>query len=196
MRHLGHVAPVLGAHHGARPLGAQYGARPHDPPRRRRRTGRRSSLADRRSAHAAPSRIARGAQERACGGQRQRLALARAYAVRPDFLFMDEPFGALDAQTRSAMQDLLLGVLQSEGKTVMLITHSVEEAIYLSNRVIVISARPSRIKRVIDVPFPFPRQQSLHDQPEFARLRSEVHALVMEEYEAQQRQNAGSPPPG
>lgn len=130
------------------------------------------------------------------GGMRQRLALARAYAVRPDFLFMDEPFGALDAQTRSAMQDLLLGVLQSEGKTVMLITHSVEEAIYLSNRVIVISARPSRIKRVIDIPFPFPRQQSLHDQPEFARLRSEVHALVMEEYEAQQRQNAGSPPPG
>ena len=129
------------------------------------------------------------------GGMRQRLALARAYAVRPDFLFMDEPFGALDAQTRSAMQDLLLGVLQSEGKTVMLITHSVEEAIYLSNRVIVISARPSRIKRVIDVPFPFPRQQSLHDQPEFAHLRSEVHALVMQEYEAQQRQNAGSPSP-
>ncbi len=129
------------------------------------------------------------------GGMRQRLALARAYAVRPDFLFMDEPFGALDAQTRSAMQDLLLGVLQSEGKTVMLITHSVEEAIYLSNRVIVISARPSRIRRVIDVPFPFPRQQSLHDQPAFAQLRSEVYALVMEEYEAQQRQNAGSPPP-
>jgi len=130
------------------------------------------------------------------GGMRQRLALARAYAVHPDFLFMDEPFGALDAQTRSAMQDLLLAVLQSEGKTVMLITHSVEEAIYLSNRVIVISARPSRIKRVIEVPFPFPRRQSLHDQPEFAHLRSEVYGLVMEEYEAQQRQNAGSPSPG
>ena len=130
------------------------------------------------------------------GGMRQRVALARAYAVHPDFLFMDEPFGALDAQTRSAMQDLLLGVLQSEGKTVMLITHSVEEAIYLSNRVIVISARPSRIKKVIDIPFPFPRQQSLHDLPEFSRLRSEVHALVMEEYAAQQQlQNAGSPSP-
>ncbi len=130
------------------------------------------------------------------GGMRQRLALARTYAVRPDFLFMDEPFGALDAQTRSAMQDLLLGVLQSEGKTVMLITHSVEEALYLSNRVIVISARPSRIKKVIDIPFPFPRQQSLHNLPEFTRLRSEVHALVMEEYAAQQRQNTGSPSPG
>lgn len=130
------------------------------------------------------------------GGMRQRLALARTYAVRPDFLLMDEPFGALDAQTRSAMQDLLLAVLQSEGKTVMLITHSVEEAIYLSNRVIVISARPSRIKKVIDIPFPFPRHQSLHDLPEFARLRSEVNALVMEEYAAQQRQNTGSPSPG
>jgi len=129
------------------------------------------------------------------GGMRQRLALARAYAVRPEFLFMDEPFGALDAQTRSAMQDLLLEVLQSEGKTVMLITHSVEEAIYLSNRVIVVSARPSRIKRVIDVPFPFPRSQALHDTPEFSHLRSEVHALVMEEYAAQQRQNTGSRSP-
>jgi NitT/TauT family transport system ATP-binding protein len=66
------------------------------------------------------------------GGMRQRLALARAYAVQPEFLLMDEPFGALDAQTRTAMQDLLLQVLASEGKTVLLVTHSVDEAIYLS----------------------------------------------------------------
>src|SRR5213075_2212498 len=86
------------------------------------------------------------------GGMRQRLAIARAYAVKPQFLLMDEPFGALDAQTRSAMQDLLLDVLQAEGKTVMLITHSVEEAIYLSSRIIVVTARPARIRTVIDIP--------------------------------------------
>ncbi|MDB5799038.1 MAG: cmpD 3 [Paucimonas sp.] len=126
------------------------------------------------------------------GGMRQRLAIARAYAVQPAFLFMDEPFGALDAQTRSAMQDLLLQVLQDEGKTVMMITHSVEEAIYLANRVVVISARPSRIRRIIDIDLPFPREQRVHQSPEFGRLRSEIHALVMEEYAAQQKLNAAA----
>jgi ABC-type nitrate/sulfonate/bicarbonate transport system ATPase subunit len=84
---------------------------------------------------------------------RQRLAIARAYAVKPQFLLMDEPFGALDAQSRSAMQDLLLAALTAERKTVMLITHSVDEAIYLSSKIIVVTARPSRIKEVITVPF-------------------------------------------
>ena len=88
------------------------------------------------------------------GGMRQRVALARAYAVNPQFLLMDEPFGALDAQTRSAMQDLLLEVLATEGKTVVMITHSVDEALYLASRVIVVSARPARIRTVIDVPSP------------------------------------------
>ena len=124
------------------------------------------------------------------GGMRQRLALARAYAVRPEFLLMDEPFGALDAQTRSAMQDLLLGVLQAEHKTVMLITHSVEEAIYLSTRIVVMTARPTRIREVIDVPFPYPRAESLHESPAFGELRSHVRDLVMKEYAAQARQSA------
>jgi len=119
------------------------------------------------------------------GGMRQRLALARAYAVRPEFLLMDEPFGALDAQTRSAMQDLLLEVLQAEGKTVMLITHSVEEAIYLSNRIVVMTARPTRIREIIDVPFGYPREESLHESPQFGELRSHVRELVMKEYAAQ-----------
>ena len=122
------------------------------------------------------------------GGMRQRLALARAYAVRPDFLLMDEPFGALDAQTRSAMQDLLLEVLQTEGKTVMLITHSVEEAIYLSSRILVVTARPARIRQVIELPFGYPRDERLHEDPVFARLRSEIRELVMQEYAEQARQ--------
>ena len=122
------------------------------------------------------------------GGMRQRLAIARAYAVKPEFLLMDEPFGALDAQTRSAMQDLLLEVLQAEGKTVMLITHSVEEAVYLSNRIIVMTARPTRIREIIEVPFGYPRDASLHEKPGFGELRSHVRELVMKEYAAQARQ--------
>ncbi len=122
------------------------------------------------------------------GGMRQRVALARAYAVNPEFLFMDEPFGALDAQTRAAMQDLLLQVLQAEGKTVVLITHSVDEALYLASRVVVVSARPARIRRIIDVPFGYPREEGLHDTAEFATLRSEIRELVMSEYAAQERQ--------
>lgn len=124
------------------------------------------------------------------GGMRQRLALARAYAVRPEFLLMDEPFGALDAQTRSAMQDLLLEVLQTEGKTVMLVTHSVEEAIYLSSRIIVVTARPARIRTVIDVPFAYPRAEGVHEDPRFGELRAQIRELVMQEYAAQARQQA------
>jgi NitT/TauT family transport system ATP-binding protein len=124
------------------------------------------------------------------GGMRQRLALARAYAVRPQFLLMDEPFGALDAQTRTAMQDLLLQVLATEGKTVMLITHSVEEAIYLASRIIVMSARPTRIREQIRIPFAYPRAESLHESREFNELRSHIRDLVMKEYAAQAKQAA------
>jgi NitT/TauT family transport system ATP-binding protein len=122
------------------------------------------------------------------GGMRQRLALARAYAVRPQFLLMDEPFGALDAQTRTAMQDLLLHVLEAEGKTVLLITHSVDEAIYLSSRIVVVTARPAKVRTIIDVPFGYPRSEKVQEDPRFATLRAEIRALVMQEYEAQARQ--------
>lgn len=122
------------------------------------------------------------------GGMRQRLALARAYAVKPEFLLMDEPFGALDAQTRSAMQDLLLEVLADEGKTVVMITHSVDEALYLASRVVIISARPASILKTISVPFAYPRDDSVHSTPEFAELRAEIKDLVMQQYAAQERQ--------
>ena len=122
------------------------------------------------------------------GGMRQRLAIARAYAVRPEFLLMDEPFGALDAQTRSAMQDLLIEVLQAERKTVMLITHSVEEAVYLSHRILVMTARPARIREIVEVPLGHPRREELHATPEFGHIRAYVRELVMKEYAAQARQ--------
>jgi NitT/TauT family transport system ATP-binding protein len=126
------------------------------------------------------------------GGMRQRLALARAYAVKPEFLLMDEPFGALDAQTRTAMQDLLLNVLATEGKTVLLVTHSVDEAIYLSSRIVVVTARPARIRTVIDVPFGYPRDEAVHEDPRFALLRAHIRTLVMKEYEAQAKQAAAA----
>ena len=120
------------------------------------------------------------------GGMRQRLAIARAYAAQPEFLLMDEPFGALDAQTRSKMQNLLLEVLQREGKTVMMITHSVDEAVYLASRIVVVTARPARIKEIIDVPFGYPRREDLHESAEFIAIKAHVRDLVMAEYEAQQ----------
>lgn len=127
------------------------------------------------------------------GGMKQRVALARAYAVKSQFLLMDEPFGVLDAQTRSAMHDLLLHALEEEGKTVLLITHSVEEALYLSSRIVVATARPTRIDRIIDVPFPYPRRPGLHREPEFAALQHEIHELLMRQYAQQQKLLARRP---
>jgi NitT/TauT family transport system ATP-binding protein len=121
------------------------------------------------------------------GGMKQRVAIARAYIVRPDVLLMDEPFGALDSQTRLVMQDLVLNLQQREGRTVLLITHSVEEALYLSSRVAVISARPGRIRMVVDVPFPFPRGRALFQDLTFNRLKGELTELVMQEHAVQAR---------
>ena len=121
------------------------------------------------------------------GGMKQRVALARAYAVRPEFLLMDEPFGALDEQTRIAMQDLLLEVLEREGKTVVLVTHSVDEALYLSSRVVVITARPARIRSIIAVPFAYPRREELRRDSAFAELTYTIREMVMHEYVVQQQ---------
>ena len=119
------------------------------------------------------------------GGMKQRVALARAYVVGPTMLLMDEPFGALDSQTRLSMHDLLLGLLRQERTAGLLITHSVEEALYLASRVVVLSARPGRIKAVVPVPFGERREHALLAAPEFARLKGELTALVMDEHQRQ-----------
>ncbi|WP_377273601.1 ABC transporter ATP-binding protein [Peterkaempfera sp. SMS 1(5)a] len=108
------------------------------------------------------------------GGMKQRCAIARAYAVDPEVLLMDEPFGALDALTRVQLQDQLLDTWSKERRTVMFITHDVEEAVYLANRVVVMAARPGRVHSVVDVDLPYPRTEEMRLSPEFAELRNRV----------------------
>ncbi|WP_433244532.1 ABC transporter ATP-binding protein [Actinomadura nitritigenes] len=112
------------------------------------------------------------------GGMKQRCAIARAYAVNPSVLLMDEPFGALDALTRVQLQDGLLDTWTRERRTVMFITHDVDEAVYLANRVVVMAARPGRVHRVIDVGLPYPRTEEIRLSPEFDELRREVWKAV------------------
>ena len=110
----------------------------------------------------------------------QRTAIARALANDPKILLMDEPFGALDNQTRVLMQELLLGIWEAERKTVMFVTHDIDEAIFMANRVAVFSARPGRIKADIPVHLPHPRHYTVKTSPEFmelkARLTEEIRA--------------------
>jgi ABC-type nitrate/sulfonate/bicarbonate transport system ATPase subunit len=114
------------------------------------------------------------------GGMQQRTAIARALANNPDMLLLDEPFGALDNQTRSLMQELLLGIWERERKTILFVTHDIEEAIFLGSRVVVMSARPGRIKTILPVDLPHPRHYTLKTSPEFSdlkrRLTEEIRA--------------------
>lgn len=112
------------------------------------------------------------------GGMKQRCAIARAYAVNPKTLLMDEPFGALDALSRVHMQGQLLDTWAKEKRTVMFITHDVDEAVYLANRVIVMAARPGRIHKIIDIDLPHPRPEDIRTTPEFSELRNEVWNAV------------------
>ena len=116
------------------------------------------------------------------GGMKQRVAIARAYAVNPSLLLMDEPFGALDAQTRTQLQTELLKTWEEEKKTCFFITHDVEEAILLASRVVVMSARPGRIKEVIDIDIPYPRNQETKMLPRFTELKNYIWQNVYKEY--------------
>ena len=116
------------------------------------------------------------------GGMKQRVAIARAYAVNPSVLLMDEPFGALDAQTRTQLQSELLETWEKEQKTCFFITHDVDEAIILAQKVIIMSARPGRIKEVVDVNIPYPRTQETKMAPEFLELKNHIWGQVYQEY--------------
>ena len=112
------------------------------------------------------------------GGMRQRVAIARAFSVRPRVLLMDEPFAALDDQNRRSMQDELVRIWRSEPKTVLLVTHSIDEAILLADRILVMTPRPGRIKREVIVDLPRPRDE---DSPGFIALRRALRALIQED---------------
>ncbi len=116
------------------------------------------------------------------GGMRQRVAIARAYAVNPEVLLMDEPFGALDAQTRVQLQTELLNTWEQEKKTCFFITHDVDEAIILAQRVVIMSARPGRIKRIVDIDIPYPRTQATKTDPRFIELKTEIWNEVYQEF--------------
>jgi ABC-type nitrate/sulfonate/bicarbonate transport system ATPase subunit len=121
------------------------------------------------------------------GGMQQRTALARALANNPRMLLMDEPFGALDHQTRELMQELLLGIWEGERKTVLFVTHDIDEAVFMASRVVVMSARPGRIKLDRVVPLPHPRHYSMKTTPVFSELKAELTEQVRAEVIASQQ---------
>jgi ABC-type nitrate/sulfonate/bicarbonate transport system ATPase subunit len=120
------------------------------------------------------------------GGMQQRTAIARALANGPRMLLMDEPFGALDHQTRELMQELLLGIWEAEKKTVLFVTHDIDEAVFMGGRVVVMSARPGRIKLDRTVELPHPRHYSVKTTPAFAALKAELTEQVRVEVRAAQ----------
>ncbi|MBG0568584.1 ABC transporter ATP-binding protein [Actinoplanes aureus] len=116
------------------------------------------------------------------GGMKQRVAIARSLAFDPDVLLMDEPFAALDAQTRDGLQDELLRIWEKTGKTIVFITHGIEEAVYLGQRVAVLTSRPGRIKQIVDIPIDArSATEDLRSDPQFAHYRHEIWTLLRDE---------------
>ncbi|WP_370023346.1 ABC transporter ATP-binding protein [Planotetraspora sp. GP83] len=125
------------------------------------------------------------------GGMRQRVAIARSLAFDPDVLLMDEPFAALDAQTRESLQEELLSIWEKTGKTVIFITHGIDEAVYLGQRVAVMTSRPGQIKQVIGVEFDT-RAGDLRADPKFGEYRHQLWTLLRDEVAAAQAQEVAS----
>jgi NitT/TauT family transport system ATP-binding protein len=121
------------------------------------------------------------------GGMRQRVGIARALAVDPDVLLMDEPFGALDAQTREIMASELLKVWDQQRKTVLFVTHGIDESIYLADRVVVMGKGPGRVLEQIEIDLPRPRTAAVRSRPEFLRYRERISELLFTEQREDQR---------
>jgi len=134
-------------------------------------------------------KFARHYPKQLSGGMQQRTALARALANQPRMLLMDEPFGALDHQTRELMQELLLGIWERERKTVLFVTHDIDEAIFMGSRVVVMSARPGRIKSDLHVPFEHPRHYSIKTRHSFAELKGQLTEQLRSEVLAAARES-------
>lgn len=115
------------------------------------------------------------------GGMKQRVAIARALANDPEVLLLDEPFGALDMQTRGVMQELLLNVWQQSPKTIIMVTHDIDEAIFLADRVIVMTARPGSVKEIINVDLPRPRDYMIRTSTEFMAYKKQAMQLIHDE---------------
>ena len=115
------------------------------------------------------------------GGMRQRVAIARTLVMEPKLILMDEPFGALDEQTRLILGEELLRIREATGATVLFITHSFDEALLLSDRIVVMTARPGRVKKIVENPLPRPRDSTIVSDPEFGRLSGELWESLREE---------------
>jgi NitT/TauT family transport system ATP-binding protein len=123
------------------------------------------------------------------GGMQQRVAIARGLAYQPEILLMDEPFASVDAQTRADLEDLVLRIRHDYGVTVLFVTHDIDESVYMADRVVILTPRPSRVQEVLEVDLPRPRHQvDTKETPEFAHLRAHV-------YRAIKGDDAGARPP-
>ena len=125
------------------------------------------------------------------GGMQQRVAIARALAYQPTILLMDEPFASVDAQTRGDLEDLVLRVREQFGITILFVTHDIDESVYLSDRVVVLTQSPTEVKEIVEVDLPLPRDQiATKELPEFTHLRGHVQRLIRRE-----RLDASAPAP-
>jgi ABC-type nitrate/sulfonate/bicarbonate transport system ATPase subunit len=145
------------------------------------KTQERKQISDRLMRTVGLSQFANHYPSELSGGMRQRVGLARALALDPEILLMDEPFGALDAQTRMVMQEEVLRIWEQFKKTIVLVTHSIEEAIMMADRVAVFTARPGEIKEIVPITLARPRAAELRSSPEFGRIYEHLYRLLKEE---------------